>query len=109
VSFDVERRKPSKSQEVRNPTVGLRGHLQADRGAYRLVDAQCRRFSLRVEVVTPDDGLGAFWPGKVYAANYAVPSPSRLTTAVSNMGSAYTDAAQTQVALRQATITQPAP
>jgi hypothetical protein len=31
--------------------------------------------------------------GKVYAANYAVPTPSRLTTAVSNMESAYTDAA----------------
>ncbi len=31
--------------------------------------------------------------GKVYAANYAVPTPSNLTTAVSNMESAYTDAA----------------
>src|SRR3954454_20602355 len=31
--------------------------------------------------------------GKIYAANYAVPTPSNLTTAVSNMESAYTDAA----------------
>jgi hypothetical protein len=31
--------------------------------------------------------------GKAYAANYAVPSPSNLTTAVSNMESAYSDAA----------------
>jgi len=31
--------------------------------------------------------------GKLYAANYAVPSPSKLTTAVSNMESAYVDAA----------------
>ena len=31
--------------------------------------------------------------GKVYAANFAVPTPSNLTTAVSNMESAYTDAA----------------
>ncbi|HET9450987.1 MAG TPA: ice-binding family protein, partial [Aggregicoccus sp.] len=31
--------------------------------------------------------------GKAYAADYAVPSPSNLTTAVSNMESAYTDAA----------------
>ena len=31
--------------------------------------------------------------GKVYAANYAVPTPSNLTTAVSNMESAYNDAA----------------
>jgi hypothetical protein len=31
--------------------------------------------------------------GKAYAANYAVPSPSNLTTAVSNMESAYIDAA----------------
>jgi hypothetical protein len=31
--------------------------------------------------------------GKVYAANYAVPSPSRLTTAVSDMQTAFTDAA----------------
>ncbi|MHB8877425.1 MAG: Ig-like domain-containing protein, partial [Myxococcaceae bacterium] len=31
--------------------------------------------------------------GKVYAANYAVPTPSNLTTAVSNMEAAYTDAA----------------
>ena len=31
--------------------------------------------------------------GKVYAANYAVPTPSNLTTAVSNMEAAYNDAA----------------
>jgi hypothetical protein len=31
--------------------------------------------------------------GKVYAANYAVPSPSNLTTAVGSMETAYTDAA----------------
>ena len=31
--------------------------------------------------------------GKAFAANYAVPTPSNLTTAVSNMESAYTDAA----------------
>ena len=31
--------------------------------------------------------------GKAYAANYAVPTPSNLTTAVGNMESAYTDAA----------------
>ncbi len=31
--------------------------------------------------------------GKVYAANYAVPTPSNLTTAISNMETAYTDAA----------------
>ena len=31
--------------------------------------------------------------GKVYAANYAVPTPTNLTTAISNMESAYTDAA----------------
>ena len=31
--------------------------------------------------------------GKAYAANYAVPTPSNLTTAVSNMETAYTDAA----------------
>lgn len=31
--------------------------------------------------------------GKVYASNYASPSPSNLTTAISNMETAYTDAA----------------
>ena len=31
--------------------------------------------------------------GKAYAANYAVPTPSNLTTAVSNMEAAYSDAA----------------
>jgi hypothetical protein len=31
--------------------------------------------------------------GKVYAADYAVPSPSNLTTAIGSMGAAYTDAA----------------
>lgn len=31
--------------------------------------------------------------GKAFAANYAVPTPSNLTTAVSNMETAYTDAA----------------
>ena len=31
--------------------------------------------------------------GKIYAANYASPTPANLTTAVSNMQTAYTDAA----------------
>jgi len=31
--------------------------------------------------------------GKAYAANYASPTPSNLTTAISNMETAYTDAA----------------
>jgi hypothetical protein len=31
--------------------------------------------------------------GKAYAANYAVPAPANLTTAISNMESAYSDAA----------------
>lgn len=31
--------------------------------------------------------------GKIYAANYAAPTPANLTTAVSNMETAYTDAA----------------
>ena len=31
--------------------------------------------------------------GKVYAADYAVPTPAKMTTAVSNMEAAYTDAA----------------
>jgi hypothetical protein len=31
--------------------------------------------------------------GKIYAANYAVPTPANMTTAVSNMETAYTDAA----------------
>jgi hypothetical protein len=32
-------------------------------------------------------------PGKIYASNYAIPTPSNLTTAVLNMQTAYTDAA----------------
>jgi len=32
-------------------------------------------------------------PGKLYAANYAVPTPAKMTTAISNMEAAYTDAA----------------
>jgi len=44
------------------------------------------------------DGSGAFSTssqvtGKLYAADYAVPSPANLTTAVSDMQTAYTDAA----------------
>lgn len=31
--------------------------------------------------------------GKIYAASYAAPTPSKLTTAISNMETAYTDAA----------------
>ena len=31
--------------------------------------------------------------GKVYAADYAVPTPSNLTTAIGDMGLAFTDAA----------------
>lgn len=31
--------------------------------------------------------------GKVYAASYAVPTPTNMTTAISNMEAAYTDAA----------------
>jgi hypothetical protein len=30
--------------------------------------------------------------GKCYAANYAVPTPTQLTTAISNMQAAFTDA-----------------
>ena len=30
--------------------------------------------------------------GKIYAASYASPTPSMLTTAISDMGTAYTDA-----------------
>lgn len=32
-------------------------------------------------------------PGKIYAANYAVPTPTNLTTAIGSMQTAYTDAA----------------
>lgn len=32
-------------------------------------------------------------PGKIYAANYGVPTPSNLTSAISSMETAYTDAA----------------
>jgi hypothetical protein len=44
------------------------------------------------------DGTGVFSTspqvtGQVFAANYAVPTPSNLTTAVANMQTAYTDAA----------------
>ena len=44
------------------------------------------------------DGTGTFSTsiqvtGKIYAADYAVPTPSNLTTAVSDMETAYTDAA----------------
>ena len=35
-------------------------------------------------------------PGKIYAANYAVPTPKNLTTAVGSMQTAYTDAAGRQ-------------
>ncbi|PZN74312.1 MAG: hypothetical protein DM484_21545, partial [Candidatus Methylumidiphilus alinenensis] len=31
--------------------------------------------------------------GKIYAANYASPTPANLTTAIGDMGTAYTDAA----------------
>jgi hypothetical protein len=31
--------------------------------------------------------------GKIYAANYAVPTPAKMTTAISDMGTAFTDAA----------------
>ena len=31
--------------------------------------------------------------GKVYASNYAVPTPSKMTTAIADFGTAYTDAA----------------
>jgi len=48
-------------------------------------------------ILTPD-GSGTFSTstediGKVYAANYSAPTPANLTTALSNMLTAYTDAA----------------
>lgn len=49
---------------------------------FSLVADATNVFSLATQVV-----------GKLYAANYAVPTPANLTTAIGNMAAAYTDAA----------------
>jgi ice-binding like protein len=51
---------------------------------FALIADPSNMFSTSGSVVTP---------GKIYASNYAVPSPSNLTTAVLGMQAAYTDAA----------------
>jgi len=70
------------------PSSGLTGNIGLSPAAasfvtgFSLVADSTNVFSSSTQVV-----------GKIYAANYAVPTPSNLTTAVSNMESAYTDAA----------------
>jgi hypothetical protein len=70
------------------PSSGLTGDIGLSPAAatfvtgFSLVADSTNVFSRSTQVV-----------GKVFAANYAVPTPSGLTTAVSNMESAYTDAA----------------
>ena len=70
------------------PSSGLTGNIGLSPAAasfvtgFSLVADSTNVFSTSTQVV-----------GKVFAANYAVPTPSKLTTAVSNMESAYTDAA----------------
>ena len=70
------------------PSSGLTGNIGLSPAAasfvtgFSLVADSTNVFSNSTQVV-----------GKVYAANYAVPTPSNLTTAISNMESAYTDAA----------------
>jgi len=70
------------------PSSGLTGDIGLSPAAasfvtgFSLVADSTNVFSRSTQVV-----------GKVFAANYAVPTPTGLTTAVSNMESAYTDAA----------------
>src|SRR5205823_3895940 len=70
------------------PSSGLTGNIGLSPAAasfvtgFSLVADSTNVFSNSTQVV-----------GKVYAANYAVPTPTNLTTAISNMESAYTDAA----------------
>jgi Ice-binding-like/Bacterial Ig-like domain len=70
------------------PSSGLTGDIGLSPAAasfvtgFSLVADSTNVFSRSTQVV-----------GKVFAANYAVPTPTGLTTAISNMESAYTDAA----------------
>ena len=70
------------------PTAGVTGDLGLSPAAasfitgFSLVADSTNVFATATQVV-----------GKVYAADYAVPTPSNLTTAVSNMEAAYNDAA----------------
>jgi Ice-binding-like/Bacterial Ig-like domain len=70
------------------PSSGLTGNIGVSPAAatfltgFSLVADSTNVFSNSTQVV-----------GKVYAANYAVPTPTTLTTSIGNMESAYTDAA----------------
>jgi hypothetical protein len=49
-------------------------------------------FSLTIDATNEFSGSTQV-TGKAYAADYALPTPSKLTTSISNMETAYTDAA----------------
>jgi hypothetical protein len=68
------------------------GHISGDIGVSPISAAAITGFALTAD---PSNvfSTSASVTGKVYAANYAVPTPSNMSTAVSNMETAYTDAA----------------
>jgi len=70
------------------PTSAITGNL----GASPIASTAITGFSL-VADKTNTFSRSSQVTGKIYAANYAPPTPANLTTAVSNMEAAYTDAA----------------
>src|SRR5450759_820843 len=69
------------------PTSAITGNL----GASPITAAAITGFSLIADS-TNTFSISSQVTGKIYADNYADPTPSNLTTAVSNMEAAYTDA-----------------
>jgi hypothetical protein len=67
-------------------------HVTGDMGLSPAAASLITGFSL---VADPTNvfSISSSLAGKVYAANYAVPTPSNLTTAIGSMETAYTDAA----------------
>ncbi len=67
-------------------------HITGDLGVSPIAASAITGFSL-VADSTNRFSRSSQVTGKIYAANYAPPTPANLTTAVSNMETAYTDAA----------------
>lgn len=67
-------------------------HITGDIGVSPIAASAITGFSLRMHP-TNTFSVSSQVTGKIYAANYASPTPANLTTAISNMEAAYDDAA----------------
>lgn len=83
----------SKSGISTIPTSSITGNI----GVSPIAAIGITGFSLVEDASHPQYSSSSQVVGKIYAADYAVPSPSEMTTAIGDMETAYTDAASRSV------------